>query len=73
MKGIYQSYSCNKCKREMILLVDQVESAKQQGKYLSCAYCGTKKITKQKETDDLRECMKERRYKRVKGALRQVE
>lgn len=73
MKGIYQSYSCNKCKREMILLVEQIDSARQQGKYLSCAYCGSKRIIKENETNDLRECMKERRYKRVKGYIRQVD
>lgn len=73
MKSIYTSYKCKKCKNEMILITDEIEKTKSDGRYLSCAYCGSKRIIKENETNDLRDCMKERRYKRVKGALRQVE
>lgn len=73
MKSIYTNYKCKKCKNEMILITDEIEKIIADGRYLSCAYCGSKRIIKESEIDDLRECMKERRYKRVKGALRQVE
>lgn len=41
------------------------------GRYISCPHCRCGNLIKQKNTDDLREIMIERSYKRVKGALRQ--
>lgn len=72
MKSIYKIYKCKSCKREMILMNDEVEKALNNGKYLSCAYCNCKHLSKGKETNDLRECMNHNSYKRVHGALRQV-
>ena len=56
----------------MILLNDEIEKAISNGKYLSCAYCNCKHLNKEKETNDLRECMNHNSYKRVRGAIRQV-
>jgi DNA-directed RNA polymerase subunit RPC12/RpoP len=41
-------------------------------RYIKCPHCSSKNIIKIKETDDLREVIKERVYKREHGALRQV-
>lgn len=40
-----------------------------QGRYLVCPYCCSKRIDKEKAADSLKECMSERSYKRVRGAL----
>ncbi|CAG9703990.1 hypothetical protein CNEO3_1060021 [Clostridium neonatale] len=42
------------------------------GKYISCSHCGCKRVFKENETNDLRECMSHNSYKRVRGAIRQV-
>ena len=73
MQSIYKILICSKCKKSTILLTEEVEDTKNKNKYLACAHCGCKNFIKEKDSNDLRECMKERRYKRVKGALRQVE
>lgn len=53
---------------EFILLTEEVE--KKNG-YLVCPYCSSKRVKKETISDNLKECMQERSYKRVKGALRQ--
>lgn len=72
MKSNYTGYRCCRCKREIILLTEDIYNAKACGNYLSCAFCGSKKIKKEKEADAVKECMKHSSYKRVRGALRQV-
>ena len=73
MESIYSVLICKKCRKSTIVLTEEAEDTKNKNKYLACAHCGCKKFTKEKICNDLRECMKERRYKRIKGALRQVE
>ena len=73
MESIYTILICKRCNKSTIVLTEEVEDTKNKNKYLACAHCGCKNFTKEKDSNDLRECMKERRYKRVKGALRQVE
>lgn len=72
MLSTYTSYKCRTCKKEFVLLSEDVQAHEKQGKYLACPYCNSKRISKQNMTDSLKECMKERSYKRVKGALRKV-
>ncbi|CAI3699405.1 Zn-finger containing protein [Clostridium neonatale] len=72
MKNIYRIYKCKSCKREMILINDEAEKALNNGKYLSCAYCNCRHLSKEKETSDLRECMDHNAYKKVSGKVRQV-
>lgn len=64
----YTILKCLKCNKTTIVLTEQVES----GRYLVCSHCSSKQVKKAKETDDLRECMKESAYKRKNGAMRQV-
>jgi DNA-directed RNA polymerase subunit RPC12/RpoP len=70
MQSIYTSYECRTCRKEFILLTEDVDQVSK-GRYVACTYCSSKRVDKAKSTDDLRECMQERSYKRVKGALRQ--
>lgn len=71
MLNIYTSYICRGCSREFILITSEVQSAINTGKYLACPYCGGRHIRKELATDDLREVMKSRHYKRVNGAIHQ--
>ena len=68
MLSIYTSYSCSRCRKEFVLLSENIQ--KLQG-YLVCPYCTSRNIRKQSAADSLKECMQERAYVRVKGALRQ--
>lgn len=66
MESIYKMYKCKrkKCRREMILLSEDIRKAKEEGKYLTCAYCGSKDIEKIKETDSIKDCFKNDEKKR---------
>lgn len=70
MQSIYTAYVCRTCRKDFILLTEDIEQMAE-GRYIACPFCNSKRISKGKTVDDLRECMKERSYKRVKGALRQ--
>lgn len=49
-----------------------MRSSVNSGKYIGCPYCGGRYIRKEIATDDLREVMKARKYKRnSRGALEQ--
>ncbi|WP_253199598.1 hypothetical protein [Clostridium gasigenes] len=55
------------------MLNDEVNKTLNSGKFLSCGHCGCKKFNEEKATDDLRETMKARKYKRNShGALEQI-
>lgn len=71
MQSIYTSYKCRTCGKELVLLTEDIENMAV-GRYLSCPYCSSKRLSKEKATNDLRECMKERAYKRTKGALKEI-
>ncbi|MDU4320862.1 MAG: hypothetical protein E7I47_16330 [Clostridium sp.] len=73
MENIYVILICKKCRKSNILLENEVEDTKRDNKYLACAHCGSKKFVVEKATNNIRDCMKERSYKRSGGALRQVE
>ncbi|MHB9946926.1 hypothetical protein CF095_16320 [Clostridium botulinum] len=68
MLSIYTSYVCHSCKKEFVLLTGELENTKG---YLLCPYCSSRKVKKECIADNLKECMRERSYKRIKGALRQ--
>lgn len=68
MISIYTSYKC-KCGKEFVLLTEDVLNNRG---YLVCPYCSSRSIKVQGASDSLKECMKERSYKRNKrGALEQ--
>lgn len=68
MLSIYSSFICKCCGKEFILLIEDIESLKG---YLVCPYCSSRKVNKENIADNLKECMSERSYKRIKGAIRQ--
>ncbi|AKN32396.1 Zn-finger containing protein [Clostridium carboxidivorans P7] len=71
MLNIYTSYRCRTCKKEFVLLTDDVDNMAN-GRYLTCPYCNSKRVVKEKASDSLKECMQERSYRRVNGAIKQV-
>lgn len=68
MLSIYTSYNCSKCKKEFVLLTDDVSCMKG---YLVCPYCSSQRVNKQKMTDSIKECMGHRKYKRENRAIKQ--
>ena len=56
MQNIYRTYKCGSCKREIVLLIEDVNKAINNGRYLACAYCGCRHLKKIKETDSMKEC-----------------
>ncbi|NFC86267.1 hypothetical protein EXN13_00845 [Clostridium botulinum] len=68
MLSIYSSFLCKSCKNEFVLLSEELENTKG---YLVCPYCSSRKIKKENVADNLKECMNERSYIRINGALRQ--
>lgn len=73
MDNLYQGYKCKMCKREMVLIKENVDTSIKHGNYLACAYCGSKVLVKTKSTDDLREIIKSRSYKRnSRGAIEEI-
>lgn len=71
MLSMYTSYVCTGCKRQLVLITEELESMSKD-KYLACPYCGCRHIKKQSANDSLKECMNESSYRRVHGAVRQV-
>lgn len=67
----YIGYLCIRCKKEFVLLNEDVQASVSKDKYIACPYCSGKKVKKIKETDSIRECMSSRSYKRVNGAIHQ--
>lgn len=67
--GMYKTYLCKVCKKTCILLKEEISKKG----YLKCPHCSSRKIVPANETDNLKECMNERHYKRQKGYIRQVE
>ena len=73
MQYIYKVYRCQRCHKDIILLEEDVEDNKKKGKYIGCAFCGSRSINEYKNTNDLREAREDNHvYRRVHGAIRQV-
>ena len=68
----YSAYKCKVCNKETILVKDQVKDTEKKNRYIVCSHCSSKKLVKEKDTDDLREVMSNRAYKREGGRLRQT-
>ena len=72
INGMYTIYTCSKCRKDMILITEEVESTVRDGKYISCSHCGSKKMKEQQATDSFKQCMEHSAYKRIRGSLRQI-
>ena len=53
----------------MILITDEVDGAIKQGKYLACAYCGSKRLIKVGETSEFKKLFKNDEKKRQGGNM----
>ena len=73
MTEIYTILKCKGCHKTTILINDEVSKTLNSGRFLSCGHCGCKKFNEEKSTDDLRDTMKARKYKRNShGAMEQI-
>lgn len=73
MNNFYTSYRCKKCKKETILITEEINSSINSGHYISCAHCGSKHIVKESTTDNLKELISEGHiYKKRRGAMIQI-
>nr|WP_072904359.1 hypothetical protein [Hathewaya proteolytica] len=70
MLNIYTNLKCKCCKKELILITEELLSI-DPDRYLVCPYCSNRNIVVQGSTDNLRECMGHSSYKKVHGAIRQ--
>ena len=68
MEPTYISYIC-KCGKEFVLLNEDVKIQEKLNRYISCPFCNSRKVRKEKVADTVKECMRSRSYKRVKGAI----
>ena len=53
----YSIYKCIKCKREEILINDDLKNIETR-----CAYCSSKKVIEEGQYDNLKECLKNKEY-----------
>lgn len=68
----YIGYFCIRCKKEFVLLNEDVQASVSKDKYIACPYCSSKKVKKIKETDSIKECMSSRSYRRERGVMKQI-
>jgi DNA-directed RNA polymerase subunit RPC12/RpoP len=64
MLSNYTSFRCESCKKEIILLSEEVEQAINHNKYLTCVYCNSRNLKKLSETYDLRLCFENSEQRR---------
>lgn len=67
----YILYKCQNCNSEVILITDSLINANKNNRYVTCNYCSSKKLRLEGKYNSLKQCMEERSYKRIHGAIRQ--
>ena len=65
---VYECKSCNE-KKEFILITEELEAALREGKYITCPYCNSKRVKSVGKSNSIKECMRERSYKRIGGVI----
>ena len=68
----YKNFICKSCDKQVILLEDVIKDNEIKKRYISCPYCGSKRIHEENTSDSIKDGMKESAYKKVHGAFRQV-
>lgn len=69
---MYIGYECQVCGAEFVMLTDQLKQREIEGRYIACPF-GHKNIDVLGRYDDIKECMDNRKYKRVGGRIKQME
>ena len=72
MNEFYISYYCKKCRKSSVLVMEEVHDTLRNRNYISCPHCGSKKMNVEFKVSDLRKCMDNSAYKRIKGKIRQI-
>lgn len=67
----YTALKCKHCKREFILISTELLSIKINC-VIQCPYCHSPKVQVEKAADNLKDCMQERCYRRINGAIREL-
>ena len=57
MKKYYSIFICPKCKKEEILINDDLKNIEPR-----CAYCSSKKVVEEGQYDNLKECLRNKEY-----------
>ena len=57
MKKYYSIFICPKCKKEEILINDDLKNIEP-----CCAYCSSKKVVEEGQYDNLKECLRNKEY-----------
>ena len=57
MKKYYSIFICPKCKKEEILINEDLKNIKP-----ICAYCGNKKLIEEGQYSSLKECLRNKEY-----------
>lgn len=70
MSSMYTGYKCRTCRLEFVVLSEDVKSMAKD-RFLACPYCNSKRVTVEKTTDSVRDCMSEHSYKRCNGRVQQ--
>lgn len=69
---MYQLYKC-RCRREFILIDEQLNEAISKGIYITCPYCSSKYIRLEGKYESLKQCMDGHNiYKKINGAYKQI-
>lgn len=71
MVNVYTSYKCKECKREFIVLTEEIQSAIRSEEYLACPYCNSKRVVVDNFGDTLVSLMNDRKYRRDHGVIKQ--
>lgn len=68
----YKNFICKSCNKQVILLDDDIKDNEIKKRYISCPYCGSRKIHEENSSNSIKDCMKANAYKKEHGAFRQV-
>lgn len=73
LKSEWIIYRCKVCGKVFALIEEEVDISEEGSKYITCPHHGKhKQVIVIDKFADLKECMKQNSYKRVKGRIKQV-
>lgn len=72
MEAYYTSYICFFCRKETILITEEIKMTIAQGGHISCSHCNSEEMAKEKATNNFKELMGHSAYKKIHRVIRQV-